>query len=124
MPHTRRDFLRSSTALAGTVGLLGAGSAAHATGPPPASPAVPAAAHTPPATVTGSIPAQAAGGMEVPANQASMRFIGLEEHFLTPEILHASERLPPAQRDDNMTQLRQSPELMARLEDLGAGRLR
>lgn len=52
-----------------------------------------------------------------------MRTIGLEEHFWTPEIDEAQAKLGPAERDDNIS-LFHTPETKAKLEDLGAGRLR
>ena len=52
-----------------------------------------------------------------------MRIIGLEEHCWTPEIGQALAGLGPEQRDDSVA-LFQTPEIIARLEDLGEGRLR
>ena len=52
-----------------------------------------------------------------------MRFIGLEEHFRTPEITAALGRLGPHQRDDSMHVL-ENAEKKAKLEDLGDERLR
>ena len=52
-----------------------------------------------------------------------MRIIGLEEHCWTPEIGEALARLGPEQRDDSVA-LFQTSEIVARLEDLGEGRLR
>jgi len=126
MSPTRRDFLQNSVALAGTAGLLLTGLTAHAASPgvTPSAAGVAAAAGTP-ATASAETPPQSEGGNQLlPTEEAPMRFIGLEEHFITPEIQQASERLPPDQRDDILMQLRQSPELMARLQDLGEGRLR
>jgi len=96
MFHTRRDFLQCSVALAGTVGLLGVGSAANAAGPPVGSPGVAAgAAATPAAAVAGGAALPAEAGGETPASQAHMRFIGLEEHFITPEISKPRSGCPP-----------------------------
>ncbi len=52
-----------------------------------------------------------------------MKLIGLEEHFWTPEIVAALDRLPPAQHDDAMD-LFKTPQLLDRLRDLGEDRLR
>lgn len=52
-----------------------------------------------------------------------MRIIGVEEHCWTPEIGRALARLGPEQRDDSVA-LFQTPEVVARLEDLGEGRLK
>lgn len=52
-----------------------------------------------------------------------MRIIGLEEHFLTPEISDALDRLGPEERDDNAALFR-SEEIAPKLQDLGEGRLR
>lgn len=126
MPLTRRDFLQNSVALAGTAGLLLTELTAYAAGPnvAPATAGAAAAAVTP-ATASVGTSLQGVETYPLPsAAVAAMRFIGLEEHFITPEIQQASERLPPGERDDILMQLRQSPELMARLQDLGEGRLR
>ena len=52
-----------------------------------------------------------------------MKLIGLEEHFLTPELAQALNALPPEQGDD-MMRLFRSPGLNERLLDLGEDRLR
>ena len=52
-----------------------------------------------------------------------MKLIGLEEHFLTPELAQALDALPPEQGDDLMRLFQQSP-ANERLLDLGEGRLR
>ena len=52
-----------------------------------------------------------------------MRFIGLEEHFRTPEMSAALAALGPEQRDDSLPIL-ESAETKARLEDMGEDRLR
>lgn len=52
-----------------------------------------------------------------------MRIIGLEEHFITPEISDALNRLGPEERDDNAPMF-QSKEMARKLQDLGEDRLR
>lgn len=52
-----------------------------------------------------------------------MRIIGLEEHFLIPEIGDALDRLGPEDRDDNAALFRREP-IASELQDIGEGRLR
>lgn len=62
--------------------------------------------------------------MQPPREKAKpMRIIGLEEHFMTPEIAQALQSLPPDQQDDSLL-MSNVETIQSRLIDLGDERLR